>query len=160
MGLSDTPTRLVVTTTAGNEVVPCYESAGQAGCTGTLVGDPLIGGVVLLANGGKVASQGKIAVTPPLIVTGITFDMTTVKVGTSYNATIAGSNLTSQTYFDVRVRAPGSAADTVVLNWQTGTSASHNIPAGIPTGVWTINGLRAHQDPADSTGSFVPVSAT
>jgi hypothetical protein len=116
--------------------------------------------VVLLANGGKVASQGAITATPPLIVTGISFSLSSVNIFGSYSAAIAGPNLTSQTYFDVRVRAPGSAADTVVLNYQTGTSANHFIPSGTPTGVWTITGVRAHQDAADSTGNFVPVSAT
>ncbi|HLH30945.1 MAG TPA: hypothetical protein VKY31_07050 [Terriglobia bacterium] len=158
-GLVDAPTRLVVTTTAANEVVPCYEAGGQAMCTGTTVGDPLIGGVVLLGNNAKVLSQGTIASVPPIIVTGITFDVTNVKIGSAFNATIAGSNLSAQTYFDVRVRAPGSSAETLAPNWQTGTSVSHTVPTGTATGTWTVDGVRPHQDPADHTGSFVPVSA-
>jgi len=60
-GLQDAPTDLVVTTTVGNEVVPCFEIGGQAYCIGTLVGDPVIGGTTLLGNGLKVLSKGKIA---------------------------------------------------------------------------------------------------
>jgi len=60
-GLADAPTELVVTTTVGNEVVPCFEIGGQAYCIGALLGDPLIGGTALLGNGFKVLSIGKIA---------------------------------------------------------------------------------------------------
>jgi hypothetical protein len=60
-GLADAPTELVVTTTVGNEVMPCFEIARQGYCIGTLIGDPLIGGMTLLSNGSKIVSQGKIA---------------------------------------------------------------------------------------------------
>ena len=62
-GLADLATQLVITTTVGNEVVNCGEFGGQANCVGTLVGDPLIGGMVLLGNGGTVLSKGRIAAT-------------------------------------------------------------------------------------------------
>jgi hypothetical protein len=92
-------------------------------------------------------------------VTAITFDVTVVKVGASFTATIAGSNL-SDMYFDVQVRPPGSAVDTFVPNWQLGASASHFVPAGVRAGMWTIDGLRAHLDPENHAGDFVPVAAT
>jgi hypothetical protein len=60
-GLLDAPTELVVTTTAGNEVVPCFEIGGQAYCIGALMGDPVIGGMTLLGNALKVVAKGKIA---------------------------------------------------------------------------------------------------
>jgi len=60
-GLADAPTELVVTTTVGNEVVPCFEVGGQAYCISTLMGDPVIGGMTLLGNGLNVLSKGKIA---------------------------------------------------------------------------------------------------
>jgi len=60
-GLADAPTELVVTTTVGNEVVPCFEIGGQAYCIGMLTGDPMIGGMTLLGNGLKVLSKGRIA---------------------------------------------------------------------------------------------------
>jgi hypothetical protein len=53
-GLAGAPTELVVTRTVGNEVVPCFEIDGQAYCIGTLVGDPLIGGMTLRCNGPEV----------------------------------------------------------------------------------------------------------
>ena len=157
-GLTDAPTHLVVTTTAGNEIVPCNEARGAAICSGVLYGDPLIGGVVLLANNGALLSKGTIAATTPLVVTGLTFDTTASHQGSSYGSTVAGSGLTAQTYFDIRFRAPGSNVDATAFNWQTGATAFQNVPAGTPTGTWTITGVRAHQDPADHTGSFVTVS--
>jgi hypothetical protein len=60
-GLADAPTELVVTTTVGNESVPCFELGGLAYCIGTLVGDPVVGGMTLLGNGFKLLSKGKIA---------------------------------------------------------------------------------------------------
>jgi photosystem II stability/assembly factor-like uncharacterized protein len=92
-------------------------------------------------------------------VTALTFDLGGVHAGGSYTATIAGSNLNNNTYFDVLVRAPGSTEDILALNWQMGTSEIHSLPADVPAGTWTIDGVRAHQDPNDHTGSFSPVSA-
>jgi len=92
-------------------------------------------------------------------VTAITFDVAVLKVGASFVATIAGSNL-SDLYFDVQVRAPDNALDIEVPNWQIGPFTSHLVTAGTGTGVWTIDGVRAHQDPENHTGGFVPVSAT
>src|SRR5258708_6464067 len=63
-GLVDAPTELVVTTTVGIEVVPCFETAGLAYCIGTLIGDPMINGTALLANNRKVLSKGKIVQVP------------------------------------------------------------------------------------------------
>jgi DNA-binding beta-propeller fold protein YncE len=60
-GLADAPTELVVTTTVGIEEVPCFEIGGAAYCIGTLIGDPLIGGSTLLANGYKLLARGAIA---------------------------------------------------------------------------------------------------
>jgi len=73
---------------------------------------------------------------------------------------LSGSNLTSQTFFDVRFTSPGGNDSIVVFNWQRGLTASHDVAAGIASGRWTINGVRAHEIEADHTGSFVPVSAT
>jgi hypothetical protein len=73
---------------------------------------------------------------------------------------MAGLNLTNQTNFDVLFQAPGNAAFIEALNWQTGSAASHTVRLGTSTGSWTISGVRAHQDPADHTGSYVPVSAS
>jgi photosystem II stability/assembly factor-like uncharacterized protein len=95
----------------------------------------------------------------PSSVTSITFDVAVVRVGASFTATIAGSNLSDNTYFDVLVRPPGSAADIVALNWQTGATESHSVLAGIDIGTWTVDGIRAHQLEADHTGEFIPVSA-
>ena len=56
----DAPTELVITTTVGNEVIPCAETGGNANCIGSLTGDPLLGGVVLLGNGGSILAKGTI----------------------------------------------------------------------------------------------------
>src|SRR5262249_33699949 len=59
-GVTDGSTRLVLSTTIGTEVVACDGSGGQALCGGTLIGDPLIGGTVLLGNNGRILSKGTI----------------------------------------------------------------------------------------------------
>jgi hypothetical protein len=97
---------------------------------------------------------------PALRVTDLQFDRTNVVAGSSYLVNVLGSNLTPQTFFDVRFISPGSNESAVVLNWQRGLSMSHDVPAGIATGSWTINGVRAHQIETDHTGNFLPVSAT
>jgi hypothetical protein len=101
---------------------------------------------------------GLFRIAPPTVIA-IAFDVTLVSAGASYTATIDGLNLGDDTYFDVQVRPPGSMADIVALNWQTGTSASHAVPSGLDTGTWTVTGVRAHQDPENHTGRFTPVSA-
>jgi photosystem II stability/assembly factor-like uncharacterized protein len=107
-------------------------------------------------------SGGMFRIGPPT-VTAIAFDATVVTAGASYTATIAGLNLSDDTYFDLQVRGPlrtGSAVDIVSLNWQIGTSASHTVPAGFGVGTWTVDGVRAHQDPENHTGAFDSVSGT
>jgi hypothetical protein len=88
------------------------------------------------------------------------FDSAVVPPGASYSVTISGSGLTADTFFDVRFTSPGSSLSSVVLNWQRGTVESHDVPAGLAAGTWTINGVRAHAIETDHTGNFVPVSAT
>ena len=97
---------------------------------------------------------------PAPVVTDFRFNQTKIAAGGSYSVTVSGSNLTPQTFFDVRFSAPGSSASDVVLNWQQGLVASHEAPAGIAAGTWTITGVRAHELEADHSDSFVPVSAT
>src|SRR5262249_13610479 len=97
-----------------------------------------------LYTGGR---DGLFAISPALTVTAVTFDVSTLSIGSSYTTTVVGSHLNNNTYFDVQVRPPDSAEDIVVLNWQMGASESHSVPAGILPGAWTIDGVRAHQDP-------------
>jgi len=95
------------------------------------------------------------------LVNGLRFDRQNVVAGSSYSATVSGSDvLTSQTFFDVRFTAPGSNASDVVLNWQKGVAASHAVSVGTPAGNWAVTGVRAHQVEADHTGNFDPVYAT
>jgi hypothetical protein len=77
-----------------------------------------------------------------------------------YTSTVSGSNLTTQTYFDIRYRAPGSTVDSIAFNWQTGNSTQQSVGLGTATGTWTITGVYAHQDPADHSGSFVTVAVS
>jgi hypothetical protein len=97
---------------------------------------------------------------PAQVVSGLGFDRTSVGSGSSYSANVSGSNLTPQTFFDVRFTAPGSTDSAVVLNWQKGVAVSHDVPVGLAAGSWTINGMRAHEVETDHTGIFFPVSAT
>jgi plastocyanin len=99
---------------------------------------------------------------PPLAlgVAGLTFSPSTVRIGSSFSATFAGSNLTDLTYFDVRYRAPGSATDGEVQNWQKGASESHPAAPGIATGTWTVTGVRPHQNSGDHSGNYVNLSVS
>jgi hypothetical protein len=97
---------------------------------------------------------------PAQVVDGLGFDRASVVVGNTYSVTVSGSNLTSQMFLDVRFVAPGSKTSDVVLNWQRGATASHEVPAGTASGVWRISGVRAHEIETDHTGNFFPVSAT
>jgi hypothetical protein len=94
------------------------------------------------------------------VVTDLQFDRMNAIAGSSYSVNVSGSNLTSQTFFDVRFLSPGGNEPAVVLNWQKGLAAKHDIPAGTASGVWAINGVRAHEIETDHTGSFVQLSAT
>src|ERR1041385_1784208 len=122
-------------------------------------------GAVLSIFPTSAAAKGVIIVPPPkaptpgLVVTGFTFDSTVVGRGSSYLSTVSGPNLTEQTYFDVRFRAPWSSVDSIAWNWQIGPNLVQSVAAEIPTGTWTITGVRAHQDPAYHTGRFVAASA-
>ena len=103
--------------------------------------------------------------TPPAsltapVVTDIRFDRTNVSAGNSFTANCAGSNLTSQMFFDVRFTAPGSNLSKVSLNWQAGLTSAHSIAPSVAPGVWTINGVRPHRFERDHTGNFFPVTAT
>jgi hypothetical protein len=97
---------------------------------------------------------------PAQTVTDLRFDRTNAIVGSSYSLNISGSNLTPETFFDIRFTSPGGTASAAVLNWQKGLATSHDVPIGTAAGNWTINGVRAHQIETDHTGSFFPVSAT
>jgi hypothetical protein len=97
---------------------------------------------------------------PASIATDLRFDQTTVATGSSFTSTFSGSNLSVDTFFDVRFSAPGSTATDVVLNWQRGSVSAHDVSSGIVPGTWTISGVRAHRSEADHTGTFFPVLAT
>lgn len=97
---------------------------------------------------------------PASVVTDLKFDRINAVAGSSYSVTVSGSNLTRETFFDVRFIRPGSDVSDVVLNWQRGVTASHDLPGGTTSGIWKVNGVRAHQIETDHTGSFIPVSAT
>ena len=98
--------------------------------------------------------------TPAQIGNDLRFDRTSVVAGSSFSVNVSGSNLTPQTFFDVRFTSPESNDSAVILNWQRGVKASHDVDGGIAPGSWTINGVRAHQIETDHTGSFFPVSGT
>jgi hypothetical protein len=97
---------------------------------------------------------------PAPIVKRFRFDRSAVVAGSSYSVDVSGSNLTSETFFDVRFTSPGSKEPAVVANWQRGLAASHDVVAGTALGPWTINGVRPHEIETDHTGSFIPVKAT
>jgi len=93
------------------------------------------------------------------IVTDLRFDRVSVVAGSFYSVNLSGSNLTTQTFFDVRFTDPGGNSD-VVLNWQSGIAQSHDVSIGTAGGAWTITGVRAHDIETDHTGMLFPVNAT
>jgi len=137
----------------------------REGHTATLLMDGRIlitGGVCYCANNAAISAEHYVpsVLTPAQVVTDLEFDRTSVVEGSSFSVNVSGSNLTPQTFFDVRFTTPGSNASDVVLNWQRGGVAMHDVSVGTASGSWTINGVRAHQIETDHTGNFVPVSAT
>ena len=115
------------------------------------------GNLISFAQGGTLSGK-RLTVEPT--PTGITFSPNPVRVSGSVTATITGASLDSSTFFDIRFRSPGTTVDEVVTNWQQGLSALHAVSAGTTTGTWTVTGLRAHKDPANTAGPFVTISAT
>jgi uncharacterized delta-60 repeat protein len=86
-------------------------------------------------------------------------DSEDVAIGRSFTATISGSNLNDETYFDIRFIAPNSNIEQVALNWQRGISSSHPVVIGTAVGTWQVTGIRPHEEESDNTGEFVSVSA-
>ena len=115
-------------------------------------------GAVLIAGGSTTASAELYV--PALVVTELQFDRTNAIAGSSYSVNVSGSNLTPETFFDIRLTSPESNVSDVALNWQRGVAASHAVPIGTAPGTWTINGVRPHLIETDHTGSFISVRAT
>jgi hypothetical protein len=101
-----------------------------------------------------------LTVTLSLVVTDLRFDATSVRAGGSFTATFSGTNLNSETYFDVRFRGPGIDTEQVALNWQRGESINHDVPIDTAIGVWTITGISPHQNANDHSTDFAPVSVS
>ena len=94
------------------------------------------------------------------LVSNLTFDPNNVSPGGAFVATVPGTGLSGQTYFDIRFRAPGSTTEQEAANWQQGTSATHAVPASIQTETYIVTAVRAHRDVGDHTGPYIPVSAS
>jgi hypothetical protein len=94
------------------------------------------------------------------VVSELRFSPPTVQVGGSVVATFAGTKIADDTWLDVRFRLPGSSTDLVALNWQQGMSASYRIDGTTAAGIWTVTGVRAHQNKDEHSGDFDAVSAT
>jgi len=120
----------------------------------------IVGGCCDRSSGGTAELYVPSVLTPAPVVKSVRIDRAIVIAGSSYSVDISGPNLTSQMFFDVRFTSPGTDDSAVVLNWQRGLTAIHDVPAGIALGSWTINGMRAHEVETDHTGAFFPVTAT
>jgi hypothetical protein len=92
-------------------------------------------------------------------VTALEFDPVTALINGSFAATFSATDLSDDTYYDIRFRLPGAESDDVALNWQQGRTAVHRVPIGTVAGDWAISGVRAHQGVNDHRADFVLVSA-
>jgi hypothetical protein len=147
-------------TPAGNMTAPRRDHTATLLMDGTI----LITGGFTYARGSSPTASAELytpsTLVPAQIVTDLQFDRASVAAGSSYSVIFFGSNLTPQTFFDVRFTAPGSNASDFVLNWQRGIALSHDVSLDTALGNWTINGVRPHEIETDHTGIFFPVSAT
>jgi photosystem II stability/assembly factor-like uncharacterized protein len=92
------------------------------------------------------------------LVGAMSFDPASTRPGGSFSARFSGTNLTDETYFDIRFQSPDSNSDQVVLNWQRGTAAAHAVPANTILGIWKITGVRAHENSSDHSAPFISIS--
>src|SRR5262245_49081132 len=74
---------------------------------------------------------------PAPLVSDLSFSPSSVRSGSSFMANVVGMGMDPNTYLDLRFRAPGNTTDEVVLNWQQGATASHNLPRNTRLGIWT-----------------------
>jgi hypothetical protein len=73
------------------------------------------------------------------------FEPSRVHPGSFFTATFSGKTFGASTYFDVRFRRP-AGGEAVALNWQHGIKADHTVPTGTSEGIWTITGIRPHEE--------------
>jgi hypothetical protein len=162
--------------TAASARAEIYDAAGDGS---SVTGDMVTGryfhtttllndGRVLIAGGRDYGCEGPAlasaelyvpsVLVPVPVVTGLRFDRSSVATGSSYSINFSGPSLTDEVFFDVRFIAPGSNDSVVLLNWQKGLTTNHSVPVITPSGIWTINGVRAHKIETDHTSNFFPVS--
>jgi hypothetical protein len=87
------------------------------------------------------------------------FEPPRVRPGSSFTATFSGKTFGVSTYFDVRYRSP-AGGEAVALNWQHGIKVGHTVPAGTCEGIWTITGIRPHEEADSHSGDFTPSLVT
>ena len=109
-------------------------------------------------HSGSFNALSSLLTVSPSSVTSLQLDPGTVSAGNSFTARFAGSNLTTETYFDVRFQGP-CGGDEIIRNWQRGLTSTYPVPAGLPPGAWTITGAWPHEDANDHSLTFFPVSA-
>jgi uncharacterized delta-60 repeat protein len=119
------------------------------------------GRIVAAGNSGTpISSSFAVArFTNTLIDAHIVLNPSSVRLGGSFTARASGSSINDSTYLDVLLRSPAGRADQTALNWQRGLSASHDVPAATTPGLWTITGLRPHQDQNDHAAGFIAASS-
>src|SRR5262245_66696024 len=107
-------------------------SEARTGHTATLLND----GSVLVVGGSHRYNSRTAEIYRPLLlvptptVSDLQFDRTDVAAGTSYLVSISGSNVTPETFFDVRFSIRESETYSVALHRQRGLHGRHRVTAG------------------------------
>jgi hypothetical protein len=129
--------------------------------TASMVEDPASRRVNGGGRGRHIVSVNPFSTSNVPTVTVAIVSPSSVKQGSSYSATVFGTNLSDKTYFDIKYRAPGSTTDVEALNWQKGVTSSHPVSSDTTLGAWTITAIRPHENENDHiTGSYFTVSVT
>ena len=90
----------------------------------------------------------------------IEFQPVAIQTRASFTTVFSGTDVASETWFDVRFKTGDSTTDEVELNWQQGGIAVHSLDAGTAPVTYSITGIRKHSEKDDHSSDFTAATAT